>query len=220
MWRNSVGRLRAKRLLSQYKYYDLMVSTPTHPGEMSKKEKPKEKEKVKEPIDISKLSQEEKIKLVFGGRIKGEDRLPTSRTMRDESQIIAGVRVSAKPIEPDNCCMSGCINCVWEIYNQDVREWNEERTEAAKRLTIAGGRWPENFYAPVSLLKRDNLPLSIVRLDPNAGLETPPSKKQLDELVHDESWGLVPVGIQVFTDIEKKIKARHQRLMKSQTANA
>ncbi|KAI1003601.1 hypothetical protein K3495_g4604 [Podosphaera aphanis] len=28
-----------------------------------------------------------------------------------------------KPKEPDNCCMSGCVNCVWEIYTEDLEAW-------------------------------------------------------------------------------------------------
>lgn len=31
--------------------------------------------------------------------------------------IVAGVRIPPKPLEPDNCCMSGCVNCTWFVKN-------------------------------------------------------------------------------------------------------
>jgi hypothetical protein len=42
--------------------------------------------------------------------------------------------VPPKPEEPDNCCMSGCVNCVWDLYRDDMEEWSAANTEAQSRL--------------------------------------------------------------------------------------
>lgn len=33
-----------------------------------------------------------------------------------------------KPTEPDNCCMSGCTHCVWDIYMDDLERWKKAVT--------------------------------------------------------------------------------------------
>ena len=148
------------------------------------------------------LTPEERIAKVFGGRIKGEAPRSSSRVDRGEPRNIAGVIVPEKPMEPDNCCMSGCINCVWELYNDDVKEWNLQRKKAADTLVKKGGRWPEDFYPPVLRLKKENLPLSLVERREKGGIK---EGKMLEE---EESWGNVPVAIRVFAEMEKKMKAK------------
>ncbi|KAL8728152.1 MAG: hypothetical protein Q9181_005444 [Wetmoreana brouardii] len=37
-----------------------------------------------------------------------------------------------RPREPDNCCMSGCVNCVWDAYREEVEAWAARRREVAK----------------------------------------------------------------------------------------
>lgn len=114
--------------------------------------------------------------------------------------MIAGVTVPDKPTEPDNCCMSGCINCVWELFNDDLKHWNDKRKEAALKLKQKGGRWPEDFHAPVKYLDRGNLPKSLA----NADVSEENEKPDLDV------WGDVPVSIKVFVETEKKMKARRK----------
>lgn len=35
-----------------------------------------------------------------------------------------------RPREPDNCCMSGCVNCVWDAYREEVEAWAARRRES------------------------------------------------------------------------------------------
>ena len=51
--------------------------------------------------------------------------------------------------------MSGCINCVWELFDEDLKDWDAKRKQAAERLVSRGGRWPENFHPPLKHLKRE-----------------------------------------------------------------
>jgi hypothetical protein len=37
-----------------------------------------------------------------------------------------GVSLSEPPTEPDNCCNTGCIGCVWEGYYGELAYWRDE----------------------------------------------------------------------------------------------
>ena len=51
---------------------------------------------------------EQRAKIVFGSRLTGPQR---REVMKSKAEYIAGILVPPKPEEPDNCCMSGCVNC-------------------------------------------------------------------------------------------------------------
>ncbi|EDO14479.1 hypothetical protein Kpol_242p2 [Vanderwaltozyma polyspora DSM 70294] len=101
---------------------------------------------------------EERMTKVFGGRLKGEAPVSTSRMLTGGYKVIAGIKVPSKPVAPDNCCMSGCVNCVWELYNDDVRFWRGKRKEAVKKITGTNEIWPTNWDPPLALLEMRNLP--------------------------------------------------------------
>ncbi|CCF58222.1 hypothetical protein KAFR_0E00680 [Kazachstania africana CBS 2517] len=102
-------------------------------------------------------SPQERMQRVFGGRLKGEVR------HRSEIQTlkIAGINVPEKPKEPDNCCMSGCRNCVWETYNEDLRHWNTKRKKAAASMKGTDMIWPLHWSPPLKLLDLRNIPLQL-----------------------------------------------------------
>ncbi|KAK1067834.1 hypothetical protein LTR12_007636 [Friedmanniomyces endolithicus] len=69
-----------------------------------------------------------KFRTVFGsGRPDPSDR---KRSIEGKSQLVAGVLVPPRPEEPENCCMSGCVNCVWDLFRDEMEEWAEKSAEA------------------------------------------------------------------------------------------
>ncbi|OBA23763.1 hypothetical protein METBIDRAFT_20092, partial [Metschnikowia bicuspidata var. bicuspidata NRRL YB-4993] len=195
---------------SKYLFYDLVKLSNRHPqhnslpvsllenidGALAKEAKTARDEDASE---ARRKAAEAKIAKVFGGRIKGEDRKSSSRINVGKPRVIGGVKVPHRPLEPDNCCMSGCINCVWEMYNDDVKDWNTQRKKAAAALVAKGGVWPEDFHPPIELLKPENLP-------PSLALQARGNNPKGDE----EPWDKVPVQIRVFAEMEKKIKAKQK----------
>ncbi|CAI1759216.1 hypothetical protein SEUBUCD646_0P01790 [Saccharomyces eubayanus] len=124
--------------------------------------------------DIS-ASAEERMSTVFGGRLKGEPPRSTSRVLTGGMKKIAGVPVPAKPQEPDNCCMSGCVNCVWEIYSEDLRDWKHRRKEAAQKIQGTKEKWPKDWNPPLGLLSIKNVPTELQK-----------KKLELDDMKADQ----------------------------------
>lgn len=203
--------LSTRAILSsnEYTFYDLVRETPTHPREpleaafMSEKEARQVRSQTKRTYEgnygAGNLTAEEKMLRVFGGGIKGEPPRSSSRITRGKPRVIAGITVPDKPPEPDNCCMSGCIDCVWERYNEDVRSWRGYRRQAADALKKNGGVWPEDFRPPLRLLDEKNLP------EPLKG------KKRTGEEGEDDTWKGVPISIRVFVETEEKMKQRRKQ---------
>lgn len=136
---------------------------------------------------------------IFGGPSKEA----TSSSRRDLSfrlhtRTIAGVKVPARPTEPGprDCCMSGCINCVWELFNADLEDWKSKRAQAVVALKgQEGERWPSNWETPPKSLPSKYIPLEY--------------KDAIKEPEHVK----MPVGIDVFTQFERKRK--EQKISKS-----
>ncbi|KAG5367126.1 UPF0651 protein [Yarrowia sp. B02] len=125
------------------------------------------------------LTAQQRAELVFG---KVGSRKARRDDAEKETRLIAGVRVPPRPQEPENCCMSGCINCVWEMYKEDIDHWQEKRTQAHEALMKSPGeKWPEDFGTPPA-----------DRSNPDA----------------KDEWDDVDVSIKVFLDTEKRLRQK------------
>jgi len=74
---------------------------------------------------------------VFGSRLAGPGQSEARRTKEQRGEMVAGVWIPPRPEEPDNCCMSGCVNCVLSQFVEDLDEWQEARREAKRRMALA-----------------------------------------------------------------------------------
>lgn len=138
---------------------------------------------------------QEKARIVFGTRLAGpDDKASHLATKKSQSTYIAGVLVPPEPPEPDNCCMSGCVNCVWELFREDMEEYTAARAEAERRLA-----------ARESSGSMD---------DDGGGSETnwaAESAAKENGKWNDAMFKSVPVGIREFMKIEKRLKERHEQ---------
>ena len=145
--------------------------------------------------------------MIFGSRLAG----PAER--RDEiglrSTNFAGVLVPPRPLEPDNCCMSGCVNCVWDRYRDEMEEWAAKSSEARRRLLLkrAGSRGTIMSSATAQEAAAD-MARSID--DDGGGSEKSWDMSLLDTGQVDLYSG-IPVGIREFMRTEKLLKERHAR---------
>ncbi|KAJ4331468.1 hypothetical protein N0V87_009156 [Didymella glomerata] len=142
----------------------------------------------------------ERARTVFGSK-------PGVRERRLEidaaSTEVAGIKVPPKPSEPDNCCMSGCVNCVWDMYRDEMEEWAEQSAKA--RAAIQAKR--DVTQGSGSMVAEHSSPSHVVSMDDDGGgSETNWSGGSGEEKLFDD----IPVGIREFMKTEKKLKQRHK----------
>ncbi|KAJ9602807.1 hypothetical protein H2200_012587 [Cladophialophora chaetospira] len=152
-------------------------------------------------------TKEERAKLLFGS-IEGSGYERHTYDKPDATwRTINGVPVPPRPAEPDNCCMSGCVHCVWDDYRDDVESWAgrlaEAQAKAPKRRASAG--------SPKVDMSRPEVDHASGSMDDDGGgsesLWTEPSGSADDD---DVLFQGIPVGIREFMATEKRIRDRRR----------
>ncbi|KAJ9667939.1 hypothetical protein H2201_001744 [Coniosporium apollinis] len=149
-----------------------------------------------------------KARIVFGTRLAGPGRQAERMAQATE---IAGVLVPPKPEEPDNCCMSGCVNCVWDVYRDEIEEWAAASKLAKQRQREQAAKLRQEGRASGSMVAEPGAPAHVmVSMDDDGGGS-------------EANWGVggvgaqeadlfegIPVGIRQFMETEKALKMKHR----------
>ncbi|KAI4592924.1 hypothetical protein KJ359_010372 [Pestalotiopsis sp. 9143b] len=220
------------------------TSSPKSPRSTAKKNTAAQDERQHQPVDTSAApapspstepaTAQEKARIIFGSRLAGPiERAERLQAIKDKSTVIAGIRVPPKPEEPDNCCMSGCVNCVWDRYRDEMEDWVTLSREAETRLQAQRAQGPIDAMSSVGAVKgmkgleepaprvsesaqvqpAANLGEAVSMDDDGGGSDTnwpTPQPKIAKDLWDDGLYKNVPVGIREFMKTEKKLKERHE----------
>ncbi|KAF2271810.1 uncharacterized protein EI97DRAFT_427549 [Westerdykella ornata] len=182
-------------------FYAELLSHPLSKLQAASRTRP-----VPPPSDSSPRTEKEETleepRIVFGSRLAG----PGERRAQIDaaSKVIAGVLVPPKPTEPDNCCMSGCVNCVWDLYRDEMEEWAAKAAEA--RAALQAQR--QAGKGTGMMAARPGTPSHVATSmdDDGGGSETNWVLEASPEHLFDD----IPVGIREFMKTEKKLKLKHR----------
>ncbi|TVY45428.1 UPF0651 protein, mitochondrial [Lachnellula occidentalis] len=156
--------------------------------------------------------------ILFSSRLSSP--LERRSEIQKKSVLIAGVWVPPRPDEPDNCCMSGCVNCVWDRYRDELEEWAAARKEAQIALQKEKGLEKEKKrrrqrVSGTGLMLGEGekgAQHTMVSMDDDGGGSESNWGTGLDtDFTGEELFKGLPVGIREFMKQEKKLKEKHAR---------
>ncbi|KAK2626875.1 hypothetical protein QTJ16_004050 [Diplocarpon rosae] len=154
--------------------------------------------------------------ILFSSRLSSP--LERRSEIKKKSTLVAGVWVPPKPDEPDNCCMSGCVSCVWDRYGDELLEWATARNEADaalrndKALEIGKKRKSSSAGGTGTALgdgEKGDHHKAISMDDDRDGSNTNRETGLETGFTGEELLKNVPVGIREFMKQEKRLKEKH-----------
>lgn len=193
--------------LSGY-YYDILSNGSPYQGQASSSRPvPKQSaEKSSPAATVEPQSPQDKMSIVFGTRLAGPGRSsrynPVNTAPESTWKTVNGVAIPPRPEEPDNCCMSGCVHCVWDDFRDDMEEWAARLQQAKAKDTTQS-------------------PAKEMRHTPRVEVNTASTSMDDDGGGSETNWPIpdptedvfanIPVGIREFMKTEKRLKQRHRR---------
>ncbi|KAK0935301.1 hypothetical protein LTR29_013093 [Friedmanniomyces endolithicus] len=157
-----------------------------------------------------------RFRTVFGsGRPDPSDR---KRSIEGKSQLVAGVLVPPRPEEPENCCLSGCVNCVWDLFRDETEEWAARSGEARAKMKRIEGRGEGRDMGLVGAGEGAARHVGGSMDDGGGGSETGWAGGELGGGGQEGDVDLfadIPVGIREFMKTEKKLKQKQKQSRKA-----
>lgn len=185
-------------------YYAMILNQPTKYSGRAATSRPTP-EPIASATPVEPQTPQERMAIVFGTRLAGPGR--SSRYNPGEQpasawKTINGVPIPPQPEEPDNCCMSGCVHCVWDDFRDEMEDWGVRITTAKAK----GG--PEKGTQDMRSAPRAEVNSASGSMDDDGGGSEAnwPMPTQDQDL-----FANIPVGIREFMKTEKKLKVKHQK---------
>jgi predicted nucleic acid-binding Zn-ribbon protein len=150
-------------------------------------------------LEATKAQPLAKARIVFGS--SGSSRREHKDQISAASKEIAGVKVPPKPKEPtgDDCCMSGCVNCVWDIYREEFEEWSAAAKSAREKM-VAMQKEGDGDAADAAETASS--------VDDDGGGSEALWIQESEKEEEKDPYAGVPVGIREFMKMEKMMKEK------------
>ncbi|CAG8974504.1 hypothetical protein HYALB_00009039 [Hymenoscyphus albidus] len=169
------------------------------------------------PPISAKEEEEPEAPILFSSRLSSP--LERRSEIKKKSTLVAGIWVPPKPDEPDDCCMSGCVNCVWDRYGDELVEWAAARKEADQALlkekSLEKVKKKRKGVAGTGLMlgegEKGAEHTMISMDDDGGGSESNWGTGLNPDLNSDDLFKGVPVGIREFMKQEKRLKEKRAR---------
>ncbi|KAJ5632260.1 hypothetical protein N7490_008599 [Penicillium lividum] len=188
-------------------YYSLILKhSPYRGGAPTARPTTAQPEDKPAPASMSEAkTPQEKMSIIFGTRLAGPGRQsrynPGELPPEHLWQTINGVPIPPRPEEPENCCMSGCVHCVWDDFRDEMEEWAARAAKAKAKGSSEKGT-KDMRTAPRAEVDSASQSMD----DDGGGSDTNwPAPSQDEDL-----FANIPVGIREFMKTEKRLKHQKQ----------
>ncbi|KAJ5747972.1 uncharacterized protein N7511_009668 [Penicillium nucicola] len=192
-------------------YYSLILKSPSPYGGRATTSRPtptpyRPEDKPAPATTVEPQTPQEKMAIVFGTRLAGPGRSsrynPGEAPPESTWKTVNGVPIPPQPEEPDNCCMSGCVHCVWDDFRDEMEDW-------ASRITMAKAKGgPEKGTEDMRAAPRAEVRSASGSMDDDGGGSDTNWSMPKQE---DDLFSNIPVGIREFMKTEKKLRVKHQK---------
>ena len=179
-------------------FYEDLLATPVPQAARSRKS---DESKAKSPGP----------KIFYGAERKY--RSGTSDTPDSTWRTVNGVPIPPRPEEPDNCCMSGCVHCVWDDYRDEVESWAVRLRQAQAKAHGVGMDGSPKVGMP-----RPEVTYASISMDDDGGGSEALWDSASTVAPGEDLFRGIPVGIREFMATEKRLRDRKKKKQQQRKA--